>query len=81
MQYHYVVVYDADEKSWSVESDSEAYFQDGNVWSLELAEKNDYNGWLDPSCKEDTPKEFALDEELFKTLQYVVAAIPIPKEE
>ena len=80
MQYHYVVVYDSEEKKWNVEYDSLAYFEDGNVWSLELSEKNYNNGWFCPSSKDDNPKEFALDAELFETLQYIIAAMPIPKE-
>ena len=35
MQFHYVVGYDTDRKRWFLESDTTAYFSDGNLWDDE----------------------------------------------
>ncbi len=75
MQYHYVVGYDTEMKKWFVESDTTAYFRDGNVWSDERYQK-DFWGWGVPVEAE----EEALDLDLIKTLQYIVDTFPIPQE-
>ena len=76
MQYHYVVAYDTETCKWFVESDTTAYFQDGNVWDDERY-KSDFWGWFVP---EDGSDEESLDYTLLKTLQYLVDTWPTPKE-
>ena len=70
MQYHYVVYYDAEEKKWNVESDTTAYFREGNVWS------NDRSFFV----PEKSTPEYVLDESLWRTLLYIVDTFPIPQE-
>jgi hypothetical protein len=70
MQFHYVVFYDTDRKRWLVESDTQSYFSDGNVWDASQ------EGWRLP----EVGPEDVLDETLMNTLYYIVDIIPIPKE-
>ena len=74
MQYHYVVFYDTDKKKWFVESDTTAYFSDGNLWDEEQYRQNFY-GWRVPEEDDE-----ALDFDLLNTLYSIVDIIPIPKE-
>ena len=76
MQYHYVVGYDSEMKKWFVESDTTAYFQDGNVYDDELYRKSSY-GWRVP--KEGSRDE-TLDYHLLNTLEYLVDTFPTPQE-
>lgn len=77
MQYHYVVFYDTETRKWGVESDTTAYFQDGNVWDDDAATETGY-GWFSPA--DDMPTEAALDETLVRTLGYLVDTWPGPEE-
>jgi hypothetical protein len=70
MQYHYVVYYDAEEKKWNVESDTTAYFREGNVWS------NDRSFFV----PDQDSYEEAFDMGLLNTLHYIVDVFPIPQE-
>ena len=75
MQYHYVVGYDTDRKRWFLESDTTAYFSDGNLWDDEQYRQNFY-GWRLP----EVGPEDGLDEQLLNTLYSLVDTFPIPKE-
>jgi hypothetical protein len=74
MQYHYVIGYDTEAKRWFVESDTTAYFSDGNLWDEDQYRK-EFWGWRVPD-----DSEYALDIDLLNTLHYLVDIIPIPKE-
>jgi hypothetical protein len=74
-QYHYVLGYDTVSMRWFVESDTTAYFSDGNVWDEEQYRK-EFWGWRVP----DGDSEDALDIDLLNTLYSLVDIIPIPKE-
>jgi len=76
MQYHYVVGYDTEMKKWFVELDTTAYFPEGNVWSDEMLEETNY-GFFYPEYKS---QDYALDQTLVNTLQYIVDTFPIPQE-
>jgi hypothetical protein len=76
MQYHYVIGYDTELKKWFVESDTTAYFVDGNVWDQKKSEV-EFIGWMVP--EEGSPEE-ALDYALLNTVGYIVDTIPIPQE-
>ena len=76
MQYHYVIGYDTELKKWFVESDTTAYFENGNVWDDEQY-KESFWGWKVP---EEGSKEEFLDYDLFNILQYIVDTIPVPQE-
>ena len=76
MQYHYVVGYDTETGKWFVESDTTAYFPDGNIWD-DKRYKSDFWGWF---ISEDGSDEESLDSDLFKTLHYLVDTWPTPKE-
>ncbi len=76
MQFHYVVGYDTNTKQWFLEHDTDAYFPDGNVYSLENLENTGY-WWLYP--EEDT-LEASLDETLRNTLHSILDTIPVPQE-
>ena len=76
MQYHYVIGYDTDTKKWFLESDTTAYFPDGNVWDEEQYRKEFFN-WRVP---EEGSDDEALDCELLGTLHSIVDIIPVPKE-
>lgn len=75
MQYHYVIGYDTEAKRWFVESDTTAYFSDGNLWDEEQYRK-EFWGWRVP----DGDSEDALDIDLLNTLRYILDTFPIPKE-
>lgn len=75
MQFHYVVFYDTDTQKWGVESDIYAYFPDGNIYDDGSAAQTGY-GWFSPSS--ETPLEEALDEQLIRTLVYLVDTWPAP---
>lgn len=72
MQYHYLVMYDDQYKSWSVESDITAYLPDGNIYNKEI-----FPGWFFP---EEGSAEEALDKQLFRILQSIAHTLPIPQE-
>jgi hypothetical protein len=74
MQYHYVIGYDTEAKRWFLESDTTAYFSDGNLWDEDQYRK-EFWGWRVPDDSED-----ALDIDLLNTLHSLVDIIPIPKE-
>ena len=76
MQYHYVIAYDSETKSWFIEGDTAACFSHGHVWDEEKYRK-EFWGWTVP---EDGSNEEALDKDLFSTLQCLLDVIPIPKE-
>jgi hypothetical protein len=78
-QYHYVVGYDDEEDRWFLELDREAYFPDGNMFDPAKADSPEwgYSGWFVP--EEDHP-ETAIDESVFRTLQYIIDTFPKPKE-
>jgi len=80
MQYHYVVGYNTETNTWFLESDSTAYFPDGNVYDPERSEDSEWGwfGWLVP--EEGSPEE-ALDYDLLRTLQYIVDTWPTPQME
>ena len=44
MQYHYVVGYDTQTQKWFLESDTTAYFSDGNLWDEEQYRKEFLGG-------------------------------------
>ena len=64
MQYHYVVGYDTEMKSWFIESDTTAYFPDGHVWDDEAAAETGY-GWF-------VPWENSIEENLDSALLHVL---------
>jgi len=72
MQYHYVVGYDSVSMRWFLESDTTAYFADGNVWD-DNQYKESFYGWKVP---EDSTLEEYIDYEALKTLQALVDIIP-----
>ena len=76
MQFHYVVGYNTNTKQWFLEHSTDAYFPDGNVYSLENLE-NTRSWWLYP--EEDT-LEASLDETLRNTLHSILDTIPVPQE-
>jgi hypothetical protein len=75
MQFHYVVGYDTELKKWFIESDTTAYFVDGNVWDEKQAEV-EFVGWKVP--EEGSPEE-AIDYDLLNTLGYIVDTFPVPQ--
>ena len=79
MQFHYVVGYDTELNKWFVESDTTAYFSEGNVWDDGRFEKREwgFSGWRIPDEGSD---DEALDHDLLNTLESLVDVIPIPKE-
>jgi hypothetical protein len=75
MEYHYVVGYDSEDDRWFVESDTIAYFLDGNIYD---GDRDDYTGrgWIVP--KEGSAEE-ALDYTLLRILESCVPGIlPTP---
>ncbi len=76
MQFHYVVGYDTEMKKWFVESDTTAYFQDGNLWDDEQYREHFY-GWRVP---EEGSADESLDNTLIRTLGYIVDTFPVPEE-
>lgn len=78
MQYHYVVVYDSEQDSWSVESHPYAYFADGNIYSKEAWDNTGW-GWIFPDENSD---EERIDYECFRILESCVPGIlPTPSKE
>lgn len=77
MQFHYVVGYDSEMKKWFVESDTTAYFSDGNVWDGEQYREHFYGGW---SVPKEGSRDETLDYHLLNTLQYLVDTFPTPQE-
>ena len=79
MQYHYVVAYDTETCKWFVESDTDAYFLDGNVFHPDRAESAewDYNGWYPPEYASD---EAGLDKTLHNIIYSILDTFPTPKE-
>lgn len=75
-QFHYVIGYDTFHKRWFVESDTTAYFENGNVWDDDKY-REEFWGW---SVPEDGSEDEALDQDLLHTLESLVDIIPIPKE-
>ena len=75
MQFHYVIGYDTQTQKWFLESDTTAYFPDGNVWDDKQYQK-EFFGWRLP----EVGPEDGLDESLLNTLYSLVDVIPIPKE-
>ncbi len=77
MQYHYVVGYDSEKDRWWVESDPEAYFIDGSVWSRENANdpNHGYLGWFQP---EEGTFESDLDLKCWQMLHSLVPIWPSP---
>ena len=75
MQFHYVIGYDTQTQKWFLESDTTAYFSDGNLWDEEQYRK-EFFGWRLP----EVGPEDGLDESLLNTLYSLVDVIPIPKE-
>jgi hypothetical protein len=74
-QYHFVIGYDDTSMKWFVESDTFAYFADGNLWDTEQYERHFY-GWKVPEGAEEE-----LDMQLLRTLQSMVDVIPVPQLE
>lgn len=75
MQFHYVVGYDSEMDRWFIESDTTAYFPDGNVWDDKQYRESFY-GWKVP---EEGSSEEALDAELLRTLESCIPGIlPTP---
>lgn len=76
MQYHYVIGYDSELMKWFVESESTAYFPDGNVWSDERSNSPEYghHGWFVP---EENSNSEELDFKLHKILQHSIYSIPV----
>jgi len=77
MEYHYVVGYNTELEKWFVETDTTAYFPDGNIFDGNMADEMGF-GWRLPY---DTPEMESLDTTLYKTLEYIVDTFPIPQEE
>ena len=81
MQLHYVVFYDTDTQKWGVESDTAAYFPDGNIF---ISDDRLPDRWEAPDFWEspdsDTPITAALDESLVRLLGYIVDTWPAPGE-
>lgn len=70
MQYHYVIGYDTEMDRWFVESDTTAYFSDGNVWDEEEYREH-FFGWRVPS----TEREEEIDYELVRVLESCIPGI------
>jgi len=69
MEYHYTVIYDDKTNEWSVESDLNAFYPDGNVWDSWGQGVH----WFVPETGSDCEAE---NEELLSTLIYVVPTLP-----
>ena len=76
-QFHYVVGYDSELNKWFVESDTIAYFSDGNVW-YEQQYRESFWGWGVP---EEGSHDETLDYHLLNTLQYIVDTFPTPAQQ
>jgi hypothetical protein len=74
-QYHFVVGYDDTSMKWFIESDTTAYFPDGNVWDTEQYERH-FFGWTVPW---EGSQEEELDYQLLNILQSVLDNIPVPQ--
>ena len=74
MQFHYVVGYDSEFDRWFIESDTTAYFQDGNMWDDEQYREQFY-GWRVPD--EGSPED-ALDMAALSMLKSYLGNIPTP---
>lgn len=70
MQFHYVVVYDSDTKSWGVIDDDSGYLPDGRVW-----DENAYPGWFHPD-PDGHPREYVIDERAFTMLRTLASIWP-----
>ena len=69
MEFHYVVVYDSDTKTWGVVDDDSAYFPDGNVYNSD----NEYYGW---SLAGDSLESIAIDERCHTMLRTLASIWP-----
>ena len=79
MQYHYVIGYDSELMKWFVESDTTAYFPDGNIWD-DSQYKESFWGWK--VAEEGSPEE-AIDYAALRVLESCVPGIlpsPTPQE-
>ena len=74
MQFHYVVGYDSELDKWFVESDTTAYFHDGNIWDDDKYREQFY-GW---SVPDEGSHEEALDYKCLNMLQSLVPIWPSP---
>lgn len=70
MQFHYVVVYDSDTKSWGVIDDDSGYLPDGNVWDESV-----YPGWFHPD-PDGYPQAALIDERAFTMLRTLATIWP-----
>ena len=77
MEFHYVVKYDTDVKKWSVEVDTNVYFNLGNIFDYGASFTNANYGWRKPMNMD----EYNTDIELHNTLRYIVDTFPIPGEQ
>ena len=68
MEYHYTVIYDDKTNEWTVESDHNLFYPDGNVYDERV-----FPGWFEPETGSDCEAE---NEELLSTLIYVVPTLP-----
>ena len=69
MEFHYVVVYDSENKSWGVVDEDSAYFPDGNIWD----ESKPYgHGWELPS----DPESIAIDQRCHTMLRTLASIWP-----
>lgn len=74
MQYHYVVMFDDEHKSWTVVGDADAYFPDGNVWDDVLADGQGY-GWFYPD-HDESARALAIDGRCYDMLYTLVSTLP-----
>lgn len=69
MQFHYVVMYDSDTKSWGVVDEVDAYMPDGTVWDDFEQE------WFWPDA-DNYPQESAIDERAYTMLRTLASIWP-----
>ena len=73
MQYHFMLMFDDETKSWSVDTNTfNAVMTDGVVYN-----PNTYPGWFWP--EEDSPEE-ALEYSLYNMLRSSLDTLPVPQE-
>ena len=69
MEFHFVVIYDAESKSWGIVDDVEGYFPDGTVWDNQMGE------WFYPD-PDNYPLAAAIDERAYNMLRTLTTLWP-----
>lgn len=69
MEFHYVVMYDSDTKSWGVVDEVDGYMPDGTVWD------NDTQEWFMPDIQ-GSPTAYLIDDRAYTMLRTLATLWP-----